>query len=161
MRAQIERERRIEVGARRPRVQPRHFHLLRGALIERAAMVGRARASKRAAEALLKDVSEAQLAKLEALLVAEQDLKATPLAWLRNASRSPKADNAVQLVDRLRFLRNIGMVPEARTRIHEDRFEQFNSSARHGFLTRISYDGTQRTGGERFWWRASSILKPA
>jgi TnpA family transposase len=100
------------------------------AVIERAAMAGRARARKRAAEALLKDVSEAQLEKLEALLVVEQDLKATPLAWLRNASRSPKADNAVQLVDRLRFLRNIGMMPEARTRVHEDRFEQFVREAR-------------------------------
>ena len=35
------------------------------AVIERAAMAGRARARKRAAEALLKDVSEAQMDKLE------------------------------------------------------------------------------------------------
>ena len=95
------------------------------AVVERAAIAGRARARKRAAEALLTDISEAQLIKLEALTVIDQSLELTRLAWLRTVSRTPKADNAVQLVDRLRFLRRVGIAATAKSRIHEDRFEQF------------------------------------
>jgi hypothetical protein len=56
------------------------------AVIERTAIAGRARARKRAADALLAGISPAQLAKLDALLIPGPALKATPFAWLRNAS---------------------------------------------------------------------------
>ena len=95
------------------------------AVIERAAIAGRARARKRAAEALLADVSDAQLAMLEKLLVIDASLKATPLAWLRNAPRSPKADHVGELIERLRFVREIGLSAQAAARIHDDRFQQF------------------------------------
>jgi hypothetical protein len=62
------------------------------AVIERAAIAGRARARKRAAEALLAGVSGAQLIKLDKLLIIDPALKATPFAWLRNAPSSPKAE---------------------------------------------------------------------
>jgi hypothetical protein len=62
-------------------------------VIERAAIAGRARARKRAADALLAGLSEPQLAKLDKLLVIDQSLKTTPFAWLRNPPISPKADH--------------------------------------------------------------------
>jgi TnpA family transposase len=95
------------------------------AVIERASIAGRARARKRAAEALLMEVSDEQLTKLERLLAIDPTLKATPLAWLRNAPRSPKADHVGQLIERLRFVREIGLSAEAATRVHEERFQQF------------------------------------
>ena len=95
------------------------------AVIERASIAGRARARKRAAEALLTEISDEQLTKLEQLLVIDPTLKATPLAWLRNAPRSPKADHVGQLIERLQFVREIGLSAEAATRVHDERFQQF------------------------------------
>lgn len=95
------------------------------AVIERAAMAGRARARKRAADALLAGVSEAQIAKLDQLLVVDPALKASRFAWLRNAPSSPKADHVGQLIGRLRFLRDIGLSADAATQVHDNRFHQF------------------------------------
>ena len=95
------------------------------AAIERAAMAGRARARKRAADALLAGVSEAQIAKLDQLLAVDPVLKASRFAWLRNAPSSPKADHVGQLIERLRFVRDIGLSADAATRIHDNRFQQF------------------------------------
>ena len=90
------------------------------AVIERAAMAGRARARKRAADALL----AVQIAKLDRLLVVDPTLKASRFAWLRNAPSSPKADHVGQLVERLHFVRGIGLSAEAATRVHDNRFQQ-------------------------------------
>jgi TnpA family transposase len=95
------------------------------AVIERAAIAGRARARKRAAEALLAGLSETQSAKLDRLLVIDPSLRATPFAWLRNPPISPKADHVGQLIERLRYVRDIATSPEAAARIHKERFQQF------------------------------------
>ena len=94
------------------------------AVIERAAMAGRARARKRAADALLAGVSEVQIAKLDQLLVVDPTLKTSRFAWLRNAPSSPKADHVSQLIERLRFVREIGLSADATTRVHDNRFQQ-------------------------------------
>jgi hypothetical protein len=94
-------------------------------VIERTAIAGRARARKRAADALLADLSPAQLGKLDALLILDPALEATPLAWLRNTPTAPKPNHVRTLLDRLRRVREIGVPPEAAGRIHEDRFQRF------------------------------------
>ena len=93
-------------------------------VIERTAIAGRARARKRAADALLAGLSPAQLAKLDTLLIPDPALKSTPFGWLRNASTSPKPDHVRALLDQLRFVRDISVPPEAAARIHDDRFQQ-------------------------------------
>jgi TnpA family transposase len=95
------------------------------ATIERAAIAGRARARKRAADALLADVSEAQIAKLDKLLIIDPMLKATFFAWLKNAPSSPKVDHVGQLIERLQFVRDIGLSTDAAARVHDNRFQQF------------------------------------
>lgn len=94
-------------------------------VIERAAIAGRARARKRAADALPAGVAEEQIAKLEKLLVIDSALRATPFAWLRNAPSSPKADHIGQLIERLRFVRDIGLSGDAAARVQDNRFQQF------------------------------------
>ena len=94
------------------------------AVIERAAMAGRARARKRAADALLAGASEVQIAKLDQLLVVDPTLKTSRFAWLRNAPSSPKADHVSQLIERLGFVREIGLSADATTRVHDNRFQQ-------------------------------------
>ena len=92
--------------------------------MERPAIAGRARTRKRAADALLAGLSSAQLAKLDTLLIPDPTLEATPFAWLKNASTSPKPDHVRALLDRLRFVRDMDIPPEAAARIHDDRFQQ-------------------------------------
>ena len=94
------------------------------AVIERTAIAGRARARKRAADALLADLSPAQLGKLDALLILDPAFAATPLAWLRNAPTSPKPNHVRALLDRLQRVREIGVPLEAAAPIHEDRFQR-------------------------------------
>ena len=93
-------------------------------VIERAAIAGRARARKRAAGALLAGLPEAQAGRLDALLAPDPSLGATPLAWLKAAPAAPKADHVRELLDRLRLVRGIGLPPEARSRVHEERLRQ-------------------------------------
>jgi len=52
-------------------------------VIERAAIAGRARARRRATDALLTEVSAQQVVKLEQLLVFDPSLNMTPFAWLK------------------------------------------------------------------------------
>lgn len=108
------------------------------AVIERAAMAGRARARKRAADALLAGASEAQLAKLDQLLAVDPTLKASRFAWLRHAPSSPKAAHIGQLIERLRFVRDIGLSADAATRVHDNRFQQFIREGRIADAHRVS-----------------------
>jgi hypothetical protein len=63
------------------------------AVIERAAIAGRARARKRATDALLAGVSAVQVAKLDRLLTVDPAIGATPLAWLEGQQRrDPQLD---------------------------------------------------------------------
>jgi uncharacterized protein DUF4158 len=94
------------------------------AVIERTAIAGRARARKRAADALLVGLSPAQLAKLDVLLIPDPALDATPIAWLRNAPTDANPNHVRALLDRLRRVREIGIPAEVAGRIHEDRFRQ-------------------------------------
>src|SRR5208282_3460609 len=91
------------------------------AVVERAAIAGRARARKRTADVLLAGVSGEQLAKLDRLLAVDPTTGATPLAWLRNTPVSPKADNIRELLDRLRSVRAIGLPADVAAHVHEDR----------------------------------------
>jgi hypothetical protein len=100
------------------------------AVIERTAIAGRARARKRTADALLASLSPAQLTKLDRLLTPDPALEATPFAWLRNASTSPKPDHVRALLDRLRFVRDIGIPPDAAGRVHDDRLQQLTREGR-------------------------------
>src|SRR5271166_39339 len=86
------------------------------AVVERAAIAGRARARKRTADVLLAGVSGEQLAKLDRLLAVDPTPRATPLAWLRNTPVSPKADNIRELLDRLRSVRAIGLPADVASR---------------------------------------------
>jgi TnpA family transposase len=113
-------------------------------VIERAAIAGRARARKRAAEALLIDVSDAQLAKLDKLLVIDPTLNATPFAWLRNAPSSPKAYHVGQLIERLRFVRDIGLSADASARVHDQRFQQFIREGRISDAHQLGRYATRR-----------------
>lgn len=95
------------------------------AVIERAAIAGRARARQRATDALLHDLTEAQVVKLDGLLTLDSSLGMTPLAWLKTMPVAPKADHVGELLDRLYLIRKIGLSPDIAGRIHVERWRQF------------------------------------
>jgi hypothetical protein len=69
-----------------------------GSVIERAAIAGRARARRRAADALLAGVPDEQTAKLDRLLVRDAAMDMTPFGWLKAMPVAPKADHVRELL---------------------------------------------------------------
>jgi hypothetical protein len=95
------------------------------AVIERAAIAGRARARKRATDALLAGMTEEQLAKLDRLLVSDGSVGMTQFAWLKAMPIAPKADHVGELLDRLGRVREIGLQPDISERVAAERQRQF------------------------------------
>lgn len=94
-------------------------------VVERAAIAGRARARTRAMNALLSGVSDRQIAQIDALLVLDPSVNVTPFAWLKAMPIAPKADHVRELLDRLKRVRDIGLLSEITGRVHEERLRQF------------------------------------
>ena len=93
---------------------------------------------------LIAGLSPAQLIKLDALLIPDPAIEATPLAWLRNALTAPKPDHVRALLDRLRVVREIGVPPNAAGRIHDNRFQQLLREGRISDAHQIGRYAVQR-----------------
>lgn len=101
------------------------FILPSGDTLERAGLAGRARARKAAAAAIVEGLSSAELTRLDELVINNPDFGMTPLAWLRNFEEAPTAANINGLLERLRYVRGIGIYPVVGGAIPEFRFAQF------------------------------------
>ncbi|MBY6262126.1 hypothetical protein EI613_09370 [Azospirillum sp. 412522] len=95
------------------------------AVIERTGATGRARACKRAADALLAGLTDEQLAKLDRLPVVDPELGGTPLAWLKAMPSAPKAGHVRDLLGKLQAVRAVGIPSDIASRLPEIRFRQF------------------------------------
>lgn len=93
--------------------------------IERAGIAGRARARKQTMHALLSGLRSDQIEKLDGLFVFGPDMGITPFSWLKTIPAAPKPDHVREILDRLRFVRAIGIPAKARTMVHPDRYRQF------------------------------------
>jgi hypothetical protein len=93
--------------------------------IERAGIAGRARARKQTMHALLSGLGMDQIAKLDGLFGVDPDMGITQLSWLKAIPAAPKPDHVREILDRLRFVRAIGIPAKARTMVHPDRHRQF------------------------------------
>lgn len=101
------------------------FILPSGDTLERAGLAGRARARKAAAAAIVEGLSSAELTRLDELVINNPDFGMTPLAWLRNFEEARTAANINGLLERLRYVRGIGIHPVVGGAIPEFRFAQF------------------------------------
>ncbi|UFN51577.1 Tn3 family transposase (plasmid) [Roseomonas sp. OT10] len=95
------------------------------AVIERAAIAGRARARRLATIGMLAGVPDAQMAELERLLVPDPAVGMAPFVWLKALPAAPKADHVRALLDRLHRVRGLGLRDEAAAAVHEARRRQF------------------------------------
>ena len=106
-------------------LKDKRFILPASDTLERAGLAGRARARKAAAAALIETLDSSEMAHLDDLLVNNSDFGMTPLAWLRAYDEAPNTANINGLLERLRFVRNIGIDPAVSSEIPEFRFAQF------------------------------------
>ena len=93
--------------------------------LERSGLAGRARARKAAAAEIVDGLSIAALTQIDELVVNNADFGMTPLAWLRNFEEAPTVANINGLLERLRYVRGIGIDPAVGRAIPEFRFAQF------------------------------------
>jgi TnpA family transposase len=98
--------------------------------IERAGIAGRARARKQAIKALLSGLGADQLARLDALTVTDPAKSNTPLAWLKDVPLVAKSDHIRDILNRLRFVRNLGIPASVLNSIHPERYNQLMREGR-------------------------------
>jgi len=110
-------------------------------VIERVGIASRSRARKRAYDALLAEVSDESTGKLDGLLMVDPKTGVMPIAWLRETTTAPSADNVRGLLDRLTTVRSIELSSSIADAIHPDRLRQLvregRSSPTH-LLTRYT-----------------------
>jgi TnpA family transposase len=99
--------------------------------VERIALICLRHARKAVHAALADDLTAAQRARLDELLTLKPGTKLSYLAWLRLPPNAPVAGNFIKLMDRLEFVRSLGVEPERGQRIHRNRLLQL---AREGTL---------------------------
>jgi TnpA family transposase len=90
--------------------------------LERLALTARALARKRAYKNLAENVPQETIAALEALLAVVDEQGRTPLTWLREWPEAPRQKNLSTLVQRLQYVRKLGVGPDRERRIHQARY---------------------------------------
>ncbi len=94
------------------------------AVLERIGLAARVRARKRAFQALAAGLTEAERAALEHLLAVDPELRRSRFAWLRDYSESPAPSNMIELLDRLDYVRGLGIGAERTGWIHATRLRR-------------------------------------
>jgi TnpA family transposase len=90
--------------------------------LEKMSLAARARARKRAHKNLVEGLNQKTIAGLEALIAVGDDRDRTPLAWLRDWPEAPTQKNLVGIVERLQFIRKLGIEQDREQRIHRTRY---------------------------------------
>ena len=91
-------------------------------VLERIGLAARARARKQAHKNLVEGLEQRTITELEALIAVSDDRDRTPLAWLRDWPEAPTQKNLVGVVERLQFVRRLGVGPDREQRIHRARY---------------------------------------
>ena len=94
------------------------------AVLERIGLSARVRARRKTFEALADDLTDAECDTLESLLTVDPEVHRSRFAWLRDYSESPAPSNIVALLDRLEYVRGLGIGPERAGRIHAARLSR-------------------------------------
>ena len=98
----------------------------RGILLTAATVLERiglaARARKQAHKNLVEGLERRTIAGMEALIAVSDDKDRTPLAWLRDWPEAPTQKNLLGIVERMQFVRGLGVDPDREQRIHRARY---------------------------------------
>ncbi|MDT7953463.1 MAG: DUF4158 domain-containing protein [Acetobacteraceae bacterium] len=91
------------------------------AVLERIGLAARARARQRTFHALADGITEAERSALQGLLVTDPAVRRSRFAWLRDAPEAPAPTNMVALLDRLDWVRSIGVARDQTAQVHPAR----------------------------------------
>jgi len=91
------------------------------AVLERIGLAARARARKRVFQVLAEGLPDAVHDALEKLLTFDPALRRSRFAWLRDYAESPAPTNLLALLDRLEYVRGLGIDAARPRRIHPAR----------------------------------------
>jgi TnpA family transposase len=105
-------------------------------VLERLTLAARARARSQAYRALTVDLNSEQRAGLDGLLEVRGDSRQTQLGWLRQAVGAPNPNNILACIERLRFIRTLGIPLDWARRLHQNRLVQI---AREGASTDVAH----------------------
>ena len=105
-------------------------------VLDRLASAVRYRARREADRALTADLTPEQLVRLDKLLTPRTDSRQTHLGWLRQPSGAPNPGNILKAIDRLSFLRGLGIPAEWARWVHQNRLLQ---TAREGANTDVTH----------------------
>ena len=101
--------------------------------VERLAWETRRRAQARVFGRFVADLEDEQLERLDSLLVVPDGEEETPLNRLRRPPGPPSPKNFKDVLDRLRFIRSLGLPDDASRDVHHNR------------LTRLAREGAKTT----------------
>ena len=93
--------------------------------LERIGIAGRARARRLAATSIINELSTSQKAALEKLVHYDPSFRKSPLAWLRGMPHSNSAASMHAVLERLAYVREIGLAPTLGGEIHPARMTKF------------------------------------
>ena len=99
------------------------------AVLERIGLAARVRARKRAFHALVEGLADTTREALESLLTFDPALRRSRFAWLRGYAESPAPTNLLALLDRLEYVRQLGVDPGHLKRIHPARLSRLLAEA--------------------------------
>ena len=91
------------------------------AVLERIGLASRARARQRTFHALADGITEAEQTALDRLLVTDPAVRRSRFAWLRDAPEAPAPTNMLALLDRLDWVRDVGVPGDRIAPIHPAR----------------------------------------
>ncbi|MDP9438195.1 MAG: Tn3 family transposase, partial [Actinomycetota bacterium] len=100
---------------------------------EALAWEARRRAREEAARALTADLTADQTGRLDSLLETADDATRSELVWLRQPPGAPSPNNFLKVIEKLRFLRGLGLSSEAARQVHHNR------------LSRLAAEGARMT----------------
>lgn len=90
-------------------------------VLERIGLEARVRARRRAFDALAFGLTDANRQALDALLTDDPEVGRSRFTWLRDCPESPAPSNMIELLDRLDYVRSLGVDADRARRIHPGR----------------------------------------
>ena len=99
-------------------LRPANVLIPAAAVLERIGLAARGRARKQVFQALADGLTETERVALEALLTLDPEVHRSRFAWLRDYAESPAPSNMIELLDRLEYVRGLGIGAERTERIH-------------------------------------------
>jgi len=112
------------VGALIEEMRDRHIIIPGITTVERLGWEVRRRAELQVFRLLTEGLTDLQRTQLQALLTVPAASRQTLLVWLRQPPGAASPANFLKVVERLRWIRELGLDPQVTSRVHQNRLQQ-------------------------------------